>query len=311
MSNMLPKIDLGLIELIKEAHISTLKAEQIGLEEYLRILKNLRDMPPLSFAYSDEHGRRMRLQVPVITLVPMSLLRIEEAEFSCFCSLEIKNQNPENNLNKPPGLAPNINESIALTQYYDTVKDGRVFAKEIRIYQSLSDPNNLTFLIIDREGNRAFYKSDPSQPLRKKRCVLLSLGKPYITLWEYNNSQIRNNEFEWSNRIFIILYGDGSFWYQNHLYRRSSESLREIRIEQPLGGNRRDYAHKHIAWRFLLHSKVDELPFQTGNTKLTMINKLEQSNFSFKIKLKQSPLPIGIADILRTMGSTTRLSEEY
>lgn len=316
MSNILPKMDIGLADLIKEAHVATLKAEQMGLQEYLRILGELRDMPPISFAYSDEQGRRLRLQIPVITLVPLSLLRVEEAEFSCSCRLDLNTQTQKTSTqNEVPSLIGEIDKSRALTEYYDKQQDKRVYAREIRVYQSLVNTNKLTFQIIDEAGNSSYYKSDPTKGLKHKRCVLLSLGRPYITLWEEKLTETKLKEFEWSNRLLVSLHGDGTFWYQGKTYRRNSKSTTEMRIEFPLDGLRYDYAHKHIAWRFLLHEKVDEPTKQDdSSTKVTITSndqQAEQSNFSFRVKLKQSPLPTGFADIFRVMGNSTRLSEEY
>ncbi|MDO4691689.1 MAG: DUF2589 domain-containing protein [Porphyromonadaceae bacterium] len=319
MSNTLPRMDIGLADLIKEAHVSTLKAEQMGLEEYLRILGQLRDMPPISFGYTDDQGRRLRLQIPVITLVPLSLLRIEEAEFSCSCRLELNTQTKKSDTQtQAPRLATtndSIDKSRALTEYYDKKQNKRVYALQISVYQSLVNPNKLTFQIIDRSGNKSYYKSDPTKSLQNKRCVLLSLGRPYITLWEEKLGDDKIKEFEWNNRLLISLYGDGSLWHQGNTYQRNSSSTKEVRIEFPLDGRRYDYAHKHIAWRFLLHTKVSELARQDDSSaKVTMTSQnqqTEQSNFTIRIKLKQSPLPAGFADIFRGMGNNTRLSEEY
>lgn len=311
-------MNIGLADLIKEAHVSTLKAEQMGLEEYLRILGELRNMPPISFGYSDENGRRLRLQIPVITLVPLSLLRIEEAEFSCSCHLELKktqNSTPYSEAPKVSTLEKGIDPSKALTEYYDKRQNKRVYAREIHIYQSLINTGKLTFMIIDEAGNSSYYKSDPTKSLKNKRCVLLSMGRPYVTLWEEKLTEKQLKEFAWSNRPLVKLFGDGSFWYQGNTYQRKDNATKEMRVEIPLDGARHGYAHKHIAWRFLLSTMVGELERQEDSkTQVIIANQsqqTEQNNFTFRVKLKQSPLPAGFAEIFRVIGNSTRLSEEY
>lgn len=317
MSNIPTNMNIGLAELIKEAHISTLKAEQMGLEEYLRILGELRNMPPVSFGYSDEQGRRMLLQIPVITLIPLSLLRIEEAEFSCSCHLELKTQGEAPKVDPPSISSPekSINPSTALTEYYDKQQNKRVYAREIHIYRSLINTSKLIFMIINEAGERSYYRSDPTKGLKDKQCVLLSMGRPYITLWKEKLTEKQISEFAWSNRPLVKLFGDGSFWYQGNTYRRTDNATKEIHIEFPLDGARYDYAHKHIAWRFLLRTMVGELERQDeSKTQMQILNpdkQTEQSNFTFRVKLKQSPLPPGFADIFRVIGNSTRLSEEY
>ena len=60
---------------------------------------------------------------------------------------------------------------------------------------------------------------------------------------------------------------------------------------------------------------VGELERQDeSKTQMQILNpdkQTEQSNFTFRVKLKQSPLPPGFADIFRVIGNSTRLSEEY
>lgn len=68
-------------ELLSNVLTSTLQAEQQGYEQYLAILEEMEAMGNVGFSYRDEDGIEQRLDVPVLTLVPLTMLHIEEATF--------------------------------------------------------------------------------------------------------------------------------------------------------------------------------------------------------------------------------------
>lgn len=313
MGELVQKI--GLVDLIREAHISTIKADQMAMREYLSILQELRDMPPISFGFNDDQGRRVRLQIPVITLIPLSLLRVEEAEFSCSCELEINQSKEENSVGYEPVLAE-ATEAKTLTLVYDNKLNRKYIVDEIKIYQSVTSPQRLIFQIKNRgrgSDEPTYFSSDPSKPLKKKSYVLLSLGRPYVTLWEDSFPTRNISQFEQGYQLFLTLYPDGTFRYNNHLYRKNKDSSSKIEINRELGGERRYYAHKHIAPIFSLRMPVDKLSGNEENTRVVLHKTQENqvTNFSFKVKLNQTPIPNGIIDILGTLGNNVKLSEEY
>ena len=72
---------VNIAELLSNVLTSTLKAEQQGFEKYLSILKELESLGSVAFTYYNEEGLEQTLEVPVLTLVPLTMLHIEEAVF--------------------------------------------------------------------------------------------------------------------------------------------------------------------------------------------------------------------------------------
>lgn len=73
------KIDIS--TLLSNVLSSTLQAEHQGFEQYLSILQEIERMKSVSFSYYDDEGKEQRLEVPMITLIPLTMLHIEEAIF--------------------------------------------------------------------------------------------------------------------------------------------------------------------------------------------------------------------------------------
>ena len=72
---------VNIAELLSNVLTSTLKAEQQGFEKYLSILKELESLGSVAFTYYNEEGLEQTLEVPILTLVPLTMLHIEEAVF--------------------------------------------------------------------------------------------------------------------------------------------------------------------------------------------------------------------------------------
>ncbi len=67
--------------LLRNVLSSTMDAEYQGYQRYLQILEELEDAGSVEFSYLDENGDRAALEIPIVTLVPLTMLHIEEAVF--------------------------------------------------------------------------------------------------------------------------------------------------------------------------------------------------------------------------------------
>lgn len=67
--------------LLRNVLSSAMDAEYQGYQRYLEILKELEDAGSVAFSYIDENGDRAALEIPIVTLVPLTMLHIEEAVF--------------------------------------------------------------------------------------------------------------------------------------------------------------------------------------------------------------------------------------
>ena len=67
--------------LLKNVLSSAMDAEYQGYQRYLQILEELEDAGSVEFSYLDENGDRAALEIPIVTLVPLTMLHIEEAVF--------------------------------------------------------------------------------------------------------------------------------------------------------------------------------------------------------------------------------------
>ena len=74
--------------LLRNVLSSAMDAEYQGYQRYLEILKELEDAGSVAFSYLDENGDRAALEIPIVTLVPLTMLHIEEAVFDF--SLNVK-----------------------------------------------------------------------------------------------------------------------------------------------------------------------------------------------------------------------------
>jgi hypothetical protein len=72
---------ISVSKLLSDAIQSTLEAEKQGLMYYKDILSEFEAMDPISFRYFDDQGRALTINIPVLTLVPLSMLHIQEASF--------------------------------------------------------------------------------------------------------------------------------------------------------------------------------------------------------------------------------------
>ena len=75
--------------LLRNVLSSTMDAEYQGYQRYLQILEELEDAGSVEFSYLDENGDRAALEIPIVTLVPLTMLHIEEAVFDF--ALNMKN----------------------------------------------------------------------------------------------------------------------------------------------------------------------------------------------------------------------------
>lgn len=313
-------IAIDLAKLLQDAYISTLQADRMGIMEYLRILQDLERMAPLSFGFTDEQGRRQTLQIPVLTLVPLSLLHIEEAEFAYQCHLQIQQSGPDQEvpLLRPGSIAPS--ETSILTRAYDKQAGAQCNLDEIHVLQSLYNPRHLLFKIVRHQGSptsttECYCVSDAKHPLGSKRYVLLSLGRPYVTLWE--TDRIARKPQELGNyKTLLSMYANGVFVYQGQTYKRTISSGRTIAIHQQLEGDRYQYARRHIAWRLSLVVTAEEEPAKPSSTKAVFHEQgpgqqSHMTNFSFKVRLGQTAIPGGVADVLRVLGNNARQTNEY
>ena len=67
--------------LLRNVLSSAMDAEYQGYLRYLQILEELEDAGSVEFSYLDENGDRAALEIPIVTLVPLTMLHIEEAVF--------------------------------------------------------------------------------------------------------------------------------------------------------------------------------------------------------------------------------------
>lgn len=67
--------------LLRNVLSSAMDAEYQGYQRYLQILEELEDAGSVEFSYLDENGDRAALEIPIVTLVPLTMLHIEEAVF--------------------------------------------------------------------------------------------------------------------------------------------------------------------------------------------------------------------------------------
>ncbi|MBO6045472.1 MAG: DUF2589 domain-containing protein [Bacteroidales bacterium] len=74
--------------LLRNVLSSAMDAEYQGYQRYLQILEELEDAGSVAFSYLDENGDRAALEIPIVTLVPLTMLHIEEAVFDF--SLNVK-----------------------------------------------------------------------------------------------------------------------------------------------------------------------------------------------------------------------------
>lgn len=353
MNTELPTSVVGLSSLITEAYVSTLKADQQGILEYLRILKEMEQMPPLVFSFVDDMGRRQSLQVPVMTLVPLSLLHIQEAEFEYKCQLSITSQSKSKS--DEPRLKPAERDAvdqeeralhllpqgeISQTTYaYDAERGESCNLDEVAIYQSLSNPRDILFKVIQDKSTgkplETLCVSDPTRLCRTKRFVLLTLGpgRPYTMLWvkplvskpvkrglprrRSRGSSIASKNVDWSNyRLLITLYADNHIHYNGRLYKVDPSGEQSIRIDQRFLHRHALFSHRHLRSRLQISKNVTavERPPQVQTiitTTESSSNSNENSNITIKIKLGQTAIPGGLADVLRVLNNESRLSPEH
>ena len=88
----------ALYGLMFDSIAATLQAERSSIRMYLDMLQELEEMPDVSFRYYDEDGRRVVVNIPVLTLVPISRLHIEEATFDFSGSLETDDKEEEDSM---------------------------------------------------------------------------------------------------------------------------------------------------------------------------------------------------------------------
>ena len=84
------KIDVT--DLLKNVLSSTMDAEYKGYQRYLDILQDLEGLGNISFSYLDDSGEPMSLEIPIVTLVPLTMLHIEEAVFDFSLNLSSKEE---------------------------------------------------------------------------------------------------------------------------------------------------------------------------------------------------------------------------
>lgn len=75
--------------LLKNVLSSAMDAEYQGYLRYLTILEELEDAGSVAFSFVDENGERSAIEIPIVTLVPLTMLHIEEAVFDF--ALNMKN----------------------------------------------------------------------------------------------------------------------------------------------------------------------------------------------------------------------------
>lgn len=72
---------IEIADLLRNVLASAMDAEYQGYQRYLEILEELEDAGSVAFSYTDENGDRAALEIPIVTLVPLTMLHIEEAVF--------------------------------------------------------------------------------------------------------------------------------------------------------------------------------------------------------------------------------------
>lgn len=105
---------VNIAELLSNVLTSTLKAEQQGFEKYLSILKELESLGNVAFTYYDEDGLEQTLEVPILTLVPLTMLHIEEAVFDFSLKVTEKDSTSMEGSGSP-SLSQGASSSIATT----------------------------------------------------------------------------------------------------------------------------------------------------------------------------------------------------
>lgn len=85
---------ISVSKLLSDAIQSTLEAEKQGLMYYKDILSEFEAMDPISFRYFDDQGRALTINIPVLTLVPLSMLHIQEASFDFSVDMDTTENEP-------------------------------------------------------------------------------------------------------------------------------------------------------------------------------------------------------------------------
>ncbi len=302
-------MQLGLKTLLTDAYTSTIEADRANVERYLRILQEIEQMPPLVFRFTDENGKLQLLQIPVITLIPLPLLHIEEAEFTF--RGEIRTQEKKTGSGSWGDLPSLKNEErSSLTHVYDCRQNTKRNVRKIEVYQAIKSPHMLTFKI---DGE--YFYSDGRLSAKDKHYTLLSLGRPYVFLWAHSISSDpikrvqKIAELENDNILILTLHHNGYIEYNNKVFRENPQNGSLLSIDLPLGGERFKYMRRHCASRLTIHRKCNSVSDE-GLTQIVFNNEKQSlSQLTIKVKMGQSSIPNGLYDILQSVEESTRTTQ--
>ena len=325
--------ETNLSNILSDAFTATLEAEMQGQKQYLNILTMLKDMPPFSFSFVDENGNKTVLQVPVITLVPLSMLHIEEAEFNYTLAISYSGHSEgyrrEYEINPDKKYGINFNGAFI---YDDSVigapKKGKhdkgkmETLKAIEIFTRIEGDQLPIFRITTKDGSSQKYyqsrispyyyaKAKNKEEKRKQRqkhkqqIKLLSFGRPHIALWEMKSS-ISETEL----RPMISFYDSGLVIFENKEYRHDVNGKKTINIRKPLFNNRagRNFALKtHIAKELYINSTFTQIEKESNFNVSFNENEELKTNLTVKVKMSQSSIPTGMYEILQRAGNNVKL----
>lgn len=321
-------------QLIQDAYVSTLRADREGIKQYLSILREMQQMPPFVFRYTDEYGAVRLLQVPVITLAPLSLLHIEEAEFTYRGQIAIEDRRsvettiPSMAITKVPAYLKQYRtwdskknalvnkgepERIYLTTVYDVAKKERREVDNIKVYQSRKNATELTFVIEDnyyyadeRKSAKDMQESIPAE------YYLMGFGKPYTRLCRHamSRNQEQRSKMHTQSSLLLVLYANGKIEYAGRKLVLDPNGTKTIAISLPYHGRKRNYYKHHIASGLYLSYRCRE-SLEEARTNLIFekntSGKVQETQLSIKVRLSQGQMPMGLMDVLRVMQEQSRV----
>ncbi len=301
--------EANLSKLLSDAYTSTLNAELQGQKQHLEILNQIKDLPPFSFSFTDENGNKTVLQVPVITLIPLSMLHIEEAEFNYSVSLSYNSTSQSETPILDKGI-PNFTKAFIYNNgATKMINNRKVYEgeytelEEIEIFLPITGSQIPIFKIIEIGGEPVYYHSKISNV--KQKIKLLSFGRPHVALWELKNPDLTKYKF------LIRFQLSGVVEYENKKYIQDNKGEKTIEIKKEIFNNRdgkRFALKKHIAREFLHRSQYTEINKSNTNFMVTLDNENQMNtNLTVKVKLKQSSIPTGMYEILQTAGNNIKI----